>query len=113
MNNEIVKKAFLDELQKISMPVFYHGTSTERAAIKGGIDSKYITKTALHPLMELSMAGAEVGSLAGAAIAIPIHRPGKLKDSLLEKAEISAVAGAAVTPIAATIIHKLKGLKFK
>lgn len=85
MNNEIIKQAFLDELQKI----------------------------ALHPLMELSMAGAEVGSLAGAAIAIPVHKPGKLKDSLLEKAEISAVAGAAITPITATILNKFKKFRIK
>jgi hypothetical protein len=74
---------------------------------------QYLTKTALHPLMELSMAGAEVGSLVGAAIAIPVHKPGKLKDSLLEKAEISAVAGAALTPIAATMIQKFKKFRFK
>jgi hypothetical protein len=84
MNEDLVKKAFYDELEKI----------------------------ALHPLMEMSMAGAEIGSLVGAAVAMPVHKPGKLKDSLLEKAEIGGVMGASLTPITASILKKMKIIKW-
>lgn len=104
--------------QKISKKEHKYLDETASITYSGNIPSNIITKVssldkaALHPLMEMSMAGAEVGSLVGAAIAIPIHRPGKLKDSLLEKAEIGGVTGAALTPITATILKKMKVFKW-
>ena len=56
-------------------------------------------KIALHPLIEASVAGAELGGLGGMMSAVPSHKPGKFKETMLDNWAVGGALGTAIAPL--------------